>query len=69
MAGVFLGLCGVVIKEPRGGTSTQERALRLAVDVDYDTVRHDLLTKINETLHRDNVASPANSTGVREMVQ
>ena len=64
--GVFLGLRGVVIKS-HGGTDPEGFAA--AVDVGYDTVRHDLLTKINETLHRDNVASPANSTSVQEMVQ
>ena len=64
--GVFLGLRGVVIKS-HGGTDPEGFAA--AVDVGYETVRHDLLTKINETLHRDSVASPASSTGVQEMVQ
>lgn len=63
--GVFLGLNGVVIKS-HGGTDAEGFAA--AVDVGYDMVRHDLLTKINETLRRDKV-SPVTSTGVQEMVQ
>lgn len=64
--GVFLGLNGVVIKS-HGGTDAEGFAA--AVDVGYDMVRHDLLIKINETLRRDNAASPVSSTSVQEMVQ
>ena len=48
--GVFLGLNGVVVKS-HGGTDAEGFAY--AVDVGYDMVRHDLLTKINQTLNRD----------------
>ena len=48
--GVFLGLNGVVIKS-HGGTDAEGFAS--AVDVGYDMVRYDLLTKINQTLNRD----------------
>jgi glycerol-3-phosphate acyltransferase PlsX len=48
--GVFLGLNGVVIKS-HGGTDAEGFAS--AVDVAYDMVRYDLLTKINQTLNRD----------------
>lgn len=48
--GVFLGLNGVVIKS-HGGTDAVGFAS--AVDVGYDMVRYDLLTKINQTLNRD----------------
>ena len=48
--GVFLGLKGVVIKS-HGGTDADGFAS--AVDVGYDMVRYDLLTKINQTMHRD----------------
>ena len=51
--GVFLGLNGVVVKS-HGGTSSDGFAY--AVDVGYDMVRYDLLTKINQTLHRDPAA-------------
>ncbi len=51
--GVFLGLNGVVVKS-HGGTSADGFAY--AVDVGYDMVRYDLLTKINQTLHRDPAA-------------
>jgi phosphate acyltransferase len=47
---VFLGLNGVVIKS-HGGTDAEGFAA--AVDVGYDMVRYDLLTKINQTLNRD----------------
>ncbi|MBN8967436.1 MAG: phosphate acyltransferase PlsX [Rhizobiales bacterium] len=47
--GVFLGLNGVVIKS-HGGTDAEGFAS--AVDVGYDMVRYDLLTKINQTLNR-----------------
>jgi phosphate acyltransferase len=48
--GVFLGLNGVVVKS-HGGTNSDGFAY--AVDVGYDMVRNDLLTKINQTLHRN----------------
>jgi glycerol-3-phosphate acyltransferase PlsX len=48
--GVFLGLNGVVIKS-HGGTDAEGFAS--AVDVGYDMVRYDLLTKINQTLNPD----------------
>jgi phosphate acyltransferase len=48
--GIFLGLNGVVIKS-HGGTDAEGFAS--AVDVAYDMVRYDLLTKINQTLNRD----------------
>jgi glycerol-3-phosphate acyltransferase PlsX len=51
--GVFLGLTGIVIKS-HGGTDSEGFAS--AVDVGYDMVRYDLLTKINQTLHRDGSA-------------
>ncbi len=48
--GVFLGLNGVVVKS-HGGTDADGFAY--AVDVGYEMVRYDLLTKINQTLNRD----------------
>ncbi|MGB3274146.1 MAG: phosphate acyltransferase PlsX [Xanthobacteraceae bacterium] len=48
--GVFLGLNGIVVKS-HGGTDAEGFAS--AVDVGYDTVRDDLLTKINQTLNRE----------------
>jgi glycerol-3-phosphate acyltransferase PlsX len=48
--GTFLGLNGVVIKS-HGGTDAEGFAS--AIDVGYDMVRYDLLTKINQTLNRD----------------
>ena len=51
--GVFLGLTGIVIKS-HGGTDAGGFAS--AVDVGYDMVRYDLLTKINQTLNRDGTA-------------
>ena len=48
--GVFLGLNGIVVKS-HGGTSADGFAY--AVDVGYDMVRYDLLTKINQTLNRN----------------
>jgi phosphate acyltransferase len=47
--GVFLGLNGIVVKS-HGGTDAEGFAY--AVDVGYEMVRYDLLTKINETLNR-----------------
>ncbi len=48
--GVFLGLNGVVVKS-HGGTDAEGFAY--AVDVGYEMVRYDLLTKINQMLNRD----------------
>ena len=48
--GVLLGLNGVVVKS-HGGISAEGFAY--AVDVGYETVRNDLLTKINGMLNRD----------------
>jgi glycerol-3-phosphate acyltransferase PlsX len=60
--GVFLGLKGVVIKS-HGGTDAEGFAA--AVDVGYEMVRYDLLTKINESFHRDGRALPS-SPGAQE---
>jgi glycerol-3-phosphate acyltransferase PlsX len=51
--GVFLGLNGVVVKS-HGGTDAEGFAY--AVDVGYEMVRYDLLTKINQMLNRDGSA-------------
>lgn len=51
--GTFLGLNGVVIKS-HGGTDAEGFAS--AIDVGYDMVRYDLLTKINQSLNRDGCA-------------
>jgi glycerol-3-phosphate acyltransferase PlsX len=51
--GVFLGLNGVVVKS-HGSASAEGFAY--AVDVGYDMVRHDLLTKINQMLNREGSA-------------
>jgi glycerol-3-phosphate acyltransferase PlsX len=51
--GVLLGLKGVVVKS-HGGTSAEGFAY--AVDVGYEMVRYDLLTKINQMLNRDGSA-------------
>ena len=48
--GVFLGLNGVVIKS-HGGTDAEGFAA--AVGIGYEMVRHELLAKIGETIHRD----------------
>jgi phosphate acyltransferase len=47
--GVFLGLNGIVIKS-HGGTDAEGFAA--AVDVGYDMVRYELMSKINQTLIR-----------------
>lgn len=57
--GVFLGLNGVVVKS-HGGTDAEGFAY--AVDVGYETVRYNLLTKINESLNRDTEALTAASS-------
>jgi glycerol-3-phosphate acyltransferase PlsX len=57
--GVLLGLNGVVVKS-HGGADTEGFAY--AVDVGYEMVRYDLLTKINQMLNRDGgalVSAPA----------
>jgi glycerol-3-phosphate acyltransferase PlsX len=48
--GVLLGLKGVVVKS-HGGTNAEGFAY--AVDVGYEMVRCDLLTRINQMLNRD----------------
>ncbi len=57
--GVFLGLKGIVIKS-HGGTDAEGFAS--AVDVGYDMVKYDLLTKINQTLNRDGALDLAPAT-------
>ena len=51
--GVLLGLNGIVVKS-HGGTDAEGFAY--AVDVGYEMVRYDLLTKINQMLNRDGSA-------------
>jgi glycerol-3-phosphate acyltransferase PlsX len=51
--GVFLGLNGIVVKSH--GDATPE-GFAYAVDVGYEMVRYDLLTKINQMLNRDGSA-------------
>src|SRR5438046_8734163 len=51
--GVLLGLKGIVVKS-HGGTDAEGFAY--AVDVGYEMVRYDLLTKINQMLNRDGSA-------------
>ena len=48
--GVLLGLTGMVVKS-HGGTDAEGFAY--AINVGYETVRNDLLTKINRMLNRD----------------
>jgi len=58
--GVFLGLNGIVVKS-HGGTDAEGFAY--AVDVGYEMVRYDLLTKINQMLNRDGSAlAPAQTS-------
>jgi glycerol-3-phosphate acyltransferase PlsX len=52
---VLLGLNGIVVKS-HGGTDAEGFAY--AVDVGYEMVRYDLLTKINQMLNRDGSALP-----------
>jgi phosphate acyltransferase len=54
--GVLLGLRGVVVKS-HGGTDAEGFAY--AVDVGYEMVRCDLLTKINQMLNRNSAMAPA----------
>ena len=51
--GVLLGLNGMVVKS-HGGTDAEGFAY--AVDVGYEMVHYDLLTKINQMLNRDGSA-------------
>src|SRR5476651_994513 len=51
--GVLLGLKGIVVKS-HGGTDAEGFAY--AVDVGYEMVHYDLLTKINQMLNRDGSA-------------
>jgi phosphate acyltransferase len=51
--GVLLGLTGMVVKS-HGGTDAEGFAY--AINVGYETVRNDLLTKINGMLNRDGSA-------------
>jgi glycerol-3-phosphate acyltransferase PlsX len=53
---VLLGLNGIVVKS-HGGTDAEGFAY--AVDVGYEMVRYDLLTKINQMLNRDGSAVSA----------
>src|SRR5499427_1507818 len=53
--GVLLGLRGVVVKS-HGGIDAEGFAY--AVDVGYEMVRYDLLTKINQMLNRDGGLTP-----------
>jgi glycerol-3-phosphate acyltransferase PlsX len=57
--GVLLGLNGVVVKS-HGGIDAEGFAY--AVDVGYEMVRYDLLTKINQMLNRDGGAFSAATT-------
>ncbi len=50
MAGCCSGLRGMVVKS-HGGTDAEGFAY--AVDVGYEMVHYDLLTKINQMLHRE----------------
>jgi glycerol-3-phosphate acyltransferase PlsX len=56
---VFLGLNGIVVKS-HGGTNADGFAY--AIDVGYDMVRYDLVTHINQMLHRDGSAMIPAST-------
>jgi glycerol-3-phosphate acyltransferase PlsX len=57
---VVLGLNGIVVKS-HGGTDAEGFAY--AVDVGYEMVRYDLLTKINQMLNRDGSAlAPAQTS-------
>ena len=57
--GVFLGLNGIVVKS-HGGTDAEGFAY--AVDVGYEMVHYDLLTKINRMLNRDGSPRPTAPT-------
>jgi glycerol-3-phosphate acyltransferase PlsX len=51
---LLLGLNGIVVKS-HGGTDAEGFAY--AVDVGYEMVRYDLLTKINQMLNREQEAA------------
>ena len=53
---MLLGLNGIVVKS-HGGTDAEGFAY--AVDVGYEMVHYDLLTKINQMLNRDGSALSA----------
>jgi glycerol-3-phosphate acyltransferase PlsX len=57
--GVLLGLNGIVVKS-HGGTDAEGFAY--AVDVGYEMVHYDLLTKINQMLNRDGSTPPSAPT-------
>jgi glycerol-3-phosphate acyltransferase PlsX len=57
--GVFLGLNGIVVKSH--GDVTPD-GFAYAVDVGYEMVRYDLLTKINQMLNRGGGALPSAPT-------
>jgi phosphate acyltransferase len=63
--GVLLGLKGIVIKS-HGGTDAEGFAY--AVDVGYEMVRYDLLTKINQMLNRDDGSPPPSAPTAQEAV-
>jgi len=62
--GVLLGLRGIVVKS-HGGTDAEGFAY--AVDVGYEMVHYDLLTKINQMLNRDGSA-PGPAPAAQETV-
>ena len=62
---MFLGLNGVVIKS-HGGTDAEGFAA--AVDVGYDMVRYELLTKINADAQSRHAARCSRSAGRAEAV-
>jgi glycerol-3-phosphate acyltransferase PlsX len=57
--GVLLGLNGIVVKS-HGGIDAEGFAY--AVDVGYEMVHYDLLTKINQMLNRDGSTPPSAPT-------
>jgi len=63
--GVLLGLRGVVVKS-HGGTDAEGFAY--AVDVGYEMVRYDLLTKINQMLNRDDDGASRSAPTAQEAV-
>jgi phosphate acyltransferase len=58
--GVFLGLNGLVIKS-HGGTDAEGFAA--AIEVGYDMIRHEWLSKIGEALSHDKGTSPLPMSG------
>src|SRR6516162_461803 len=63
--GVLLGLRDVVVKS-HGGTDAEGFAY--AVDVGYEMVRYDLLTKINQMLNRDDDGASRSAPTAQEAV-